>query len=58
MSTRKRQVFSAEFKREAVALLGKGDKEVAQLARELGVKRSHLYREVLAAIEEFVDGLR
>ena len=44
--------------REAVALLGKGDKEVAQLARELGVKRSHLYREVLAAIEEFVDGLR
>ena len=26
MSIRKRQVFSAEFKREAVALLGKGDK--------------------------------
>lgn len=44
MSTRKRQVFSAEFKREAVAQLGKGDKDVAQLARELGVKRSHLYR--------------
>jgi len=44
MSTRKRQVFSPEFKREAVALLGKGDKDVAQLARELGVKRTHLYR--------------
>ena len=44
MSTRKRQVFSPEFKREAVALLGKGEKDVAQLARELGVKRSHLYR--------------
>jgi len=25
-------------------MLGKGDKNVAQLARELGVKRSHLYR--------------
>jgi len=44
MSTRKRQVFSPEFKREAIALLGEGDKNVAQLARELGVKRSHLYR--------------
>lgn len=44
MSTRKRQVFSPEFKREAVALLGKGDKSAAQLARELGVKRTHLYR--------------
>jgi|GEM_PF-3538408 transposase-like protein len=44
MSIRKRQVFSAEFKREAVALLGKSDKDVAQLARELRVKRSHLYR--------------
>lgn len=44
MSTRKRQVFSPEFKREAVALLEKGDKNVAQLARELGVKRTHLHR--------------
>ena len=44
MSTQKRQVFSPEFKREAVALLEKGDKNVAQLARELGVKRTHLHR--------------
>ena len=44
MSTRKRQVFSPEFKREAVSLLSNGDKDVAQIARELGVKRSHLYR--------------
>ena len=44
LSTRKRQVFSPEFKREAVVLLEKGDKNVAQLARELGVKRTHLHR--------------
>ena len=44
MSTEKRQVFSPEFKREAVVLLEKGDKNVAQLARELGVKRTHLHR--------------
>ncbi len=44
MSTRKRQVFSPEFKREAVAMLGKGDKDASQLARELGVKRTLLYK--------------
>mgnify|MGYP003672911068 CR=1 FL=1 len=44
MSIRKRQVFSPEFKREAVTLLEKSDKNVAQLARELGVKRTHLHR--------------
>jgi transposase len=37
-------MLSPEFKRETVALLGKGDRYVAQLARELGVKRTHLYR--------------
>lgn len=44
MSTRKRQSFSAEFKREAVRLLEQGDKEAAQLARELGIKRNQLYK--------------
>ena len=44
MSTRKRQIFSPEFKREAVATLQKGDKDGAKLARELGVKRTLLYR--------------
>ncbi|PCH62412.1 MAG: hypothetical protein COC19_02950 [SAR86 cluster bacterium] len=44
MSTKIRQVFSPEFNREAVSLLHKNDKDVSQLARELGVKRSHLYR--------------
>ena len=44
MSTRKRQTFSPEFKREAVILLEQGDKEAAQLARELGIKRNQLYK--------------
>ena len=42
--TKKRQVFSIEFKREAVRLLEQGDKEAAQLARELGIKRNQLYK--------------
>jgi transposase-like protein len=44
MSSRKRQTFSPEFKREAVRLLEQGDKEGAQLARELGIKRNQLYK--------------
>ena len=44
MSARKRQAFSPEFKREAVRLLEQGDKEAAQLARELGIKRNQLYK--------------
>ena len=35
MGTRRR--FSAEFKREAVALTGQPDVSVAQVARELGI---------------------
>lgn len=44
MLTRKRQIFSPEFKREAVRLLEQGSKEAAQLARELGIKRNQLYK--------------
>ena len=33
-----------EFKLEAIKLLSAGDKPVSELARELGVKRSLLYR--------------
>lgn len=40
----KRQSFSPEFKREAVRLLEKGDKDGAQIARELGVRRNQLYK--------------
>jgi len=44
MTKKTRQVFSVEFKREAVRLLDQGDKEGAQLARELGIKRNQLYK--------------
>jgi len=39
-----RQEFSPEFKREAVRLLEAGDKDAAQLARELGIRRNQLYK--------------
>lgn len=39
-----RQRFTAEFKREAVRLLERGDKPVSQLAVELGVARNRLYK--------------
>jgi transposase len=44
MSTQNRQTFSPEFKREAVRLLEQGDKEAAQLAREVGIKCNQLYK--------------
>ncbi|MCR6650899.1 MAG: transposase [Cellvibrionaceae bacterium] len=44
MPTKKRKTFSPEFKRDAVHLLSRGDKEIAQLARELGVRRNQLYK--------------
>jgi len=44
MTRAKRKTFSPEFKREAVRLLEQGNKEAAQLARELGVKRNQLYK--------------
>ena len=44
MTRKIRKAFSSEFKKEAVRLLEKGDKEGAQLARELGVRRNQLYK--------------
>jgi len=44
MAKQKRQEFSIEFKREAVRRLEQGDKDGAQLARELGIKRNQLYK--------------
>jgi len=44
MTRKIRKTFSSEFKKEAVRLLEKGDKEGAQLARELGVRRNQLYK--------------
>jgi transposase len=40
----KRQRFSAEFKREAIRQLQTSGKQVAVLARELGVPRNRLYK--------------
>lgn len=42
MSQRKR--YSREFKLEAVRLLEQADKPVAELARELGIRRNLLYK--------------
>jgi transposase-like protein len=44
MTKRRKRVFSAEFKREAVKLVKAGDKPATQIARELGVPQSSLYR--------------
>ena len=44
MTSRTRKTFRPEFKREAVKLLDQGDKDAAQLARELGIRRNQLYK--------------
>ena len=44
MTRKPRTTFSPEFKREAVRLLEQGDKDVSQLARELGLRRNQLYK--------------
>ena len=46
-----RKRFTVEFKREAVRLMERGDKPIAQLAVELGVPRNRLYkwRDAIAA---------
>lgn len=40
----KRKQFTREFKLEAVRLLEEGQKPVADLARELGIRRNLLYK--------------
>lgn len=44
MTKKPNRTFSPEFKREAVAMMERGDKESAQLARELGIPRNRLYK--------------
>jgi transposase len=41
---RGRQVFSREFKLEAIRLLEEGKKTAADIARELGIRRNQLYK--------------
>jgi transposase len=39
---KRRQVFSREFKLEAIRLLEEGKKPAADIARELGIRRNQL----------------
>jgi transposase len=40
----KRQRFTIEFKREAVRLWKSSERPAAAVARELGLRRNHLYK--------------
>ena len=42
MSTRARRTFTAEYKAEAIELVGKSGKPAAQIARDLGLTQSTL----------------
>jgi len=39
-----RQRFTREFKLEAIRLLEQSDRPIAELARELGIRRNQLYK--------------
>jgi transposase-like protein len=52
MTKRRKRVFSAEFKREAVKVVNSADKPASQIARELGIPQSSLYRWVEQAAAE------
>ena len=41
---KQRQVFSKEFKLEAVRLLESSDRPAAEVARQLGIRRNQLYK--------------
>ncbi len=56
MTKRRKRVFSAEFKREAVKLVKAGGKPATQIAHELGVPQSSLYRWVEQATAEANGG--
>lgn len=57
MTKRRRRVFSKEFKREAVQLVKTSDKPATQIARDLGVPQSALYRWVEQLTPEEKTGL-
>lgn len=40
----KRKTYTAEFKREAVRMLERGDRPAVEIGRELGIKRNQLYK--------------
>ena len=49
MKKNRRETYSPEFKAEAGQLVQRGGKEVAQIAREVGVARQQLYNWVRQA---------
>jgi transposase len=57
MTKRRRRVFSKEFKREAVQLVRTSEKPASQIARELDVPQSVLYRWVEQMAAEEKTGL-
>ena len=44
MSTKAKRQYSEEFKRDTVQLIESSDKPVAQIAREMGIHESQLYK--------------
>ena len=40
----KRKTYTAEFKREAVRMLERGDRPAVEIGRELRIKRNQLYK--------------
>ena len=52
-----RRVYTKEFKAEAVALAGKHEKPVRQIAQDLGVNENQLYRWIQQAREAAGTGL-
>lgn len=57
MAKRRRRVFSKEFKREAVKLVRSSDKPPTQIASELGVVQSMLFRWIEEVEAEEKSGL-
>jgi transposase len=52
-----RRVYTREFKAEAVALAGKHEKPVSQIARDLGINENQLYRWIQQARSSAGTGL-
>ena len=44
MSRKKYQIYSREFKLEAIRLTNEADKPITQLARELGLRVNQIYK--------------
>jgi transposase-like protein len=54
---KERRVYTKEFNAEAVALVGKHEKPVRQIAQDLGINENQLYRWIQQAREAAGTGL-